>query len=45
MATILEIPEWTGSPLTIASFLGYATSIDNNANEVETENTTFIQLR
>ena len=45
MATILEIPEWTGSPLTIASFLGYATSVDGNANEVETENTTFIQLR
>ena len=45
MATILEIPEWTGSPLTIASFLGYATSIDDNAAAVETENATFLQLQ
>ena len=45
MATILEIPEWSGSPLTIASFLGFATSIDSNAAEVETENATFIELR
>lgn len=45
MATILEIPEWTGSPLTIASFLGFATSVDSNAAEVETENATFIELR
>ena len=45
MATILEIPEWTGSPLTIASFLGFATSVDSNAAEVETENLTFAQLR
>ena len=30
--TILEIPEWTGSPLTIESFLGYASSVDSNAN-------------
>ena len=43
--TILEIPEWTGSPLTIASFLGYASSVDSNANEVETENMQFDQLR
>lgn len=45
MATILEIPEWSGSPLTIASFLGFATSVDSNAAEVETENATFLQLR
>ena len=45
MATILEIPEWTGSPLTIASFLGFATSVDSNAAEVETENLMFDQLR
>ena len=45
MATILEIPEWTGSPLTIASFLAFATSVDSNAAEVETENVTFAQLR
>ena len=45
MATILEIPEWTGSPLTIASFLAFATSVDSNAAEVETENATFAQLR
>ena len=45
MATILEIPEWTGSPLTIASFLAYATSIDNNAAEVETDNARFDMLR
>ena len=45
MATILEIPEWTGSPLTIGSFLGFATSIDDNAAAAETENTAFIQLR
>ncbi len=45
MATILEIPEWTGSPLTLASFLGYATSVDDNAAEVETENMTFLQLQ
>ena len=45
MATILEIPEWTGSPLTIASCLAFATSVDSNAAEVETENLTFIQLR
>ena len=45
MATILEIPEWTGSPLTIASFLGYATSVDDNAAAVETENATYLQLQ
>lgn len=45
MATILEIPEWTGSPLTIASFLAYATSVDSNAAEVETDNVRFDMLR
>ena len=43
--TILEIPEWTGSPLTIASFLAYATSVDSNAAEVETDNVRFDMLR
>ena len=35
--TILEIPEWTGSPLTIASFLADATSGARKAAEVESD--------
>ena len=42
--TRLEIPEWTGSPLTMASFLAFCTSIDDNAASTETDNTYFLEL-
>lgn len=42
--TILEIPEWTGSPLTMASFLAFCTSIDDNAGDFETSNQHFIDV-
>ena len=42
--TILEIPEWTGSPLTMASFLAYSTSINGNLMNLETENQYILQL-
>ncbi len=42
--SILEIPEWTGSPLTMASFLAFSTSIDDNLAALETDNQYMLQL-
>ena len=42
--TILEIPEWTGSPLTMASFLAFCTSIDDQAVSLETGNQHMLEL-
>ena len=40
--SFLEIPEWTGSPLTMASFLAFCSSINDQAAGVETANQYFL---